>query len=57
MSDQKNNTNRLHTIWNYRVVQDSINDMYDTIVLWLHTNPNCNVVQDSMNTTYNTTLI
>ena len=52
LSEQQNNPNRLHTNTNSNTVQDSINNTYDTIVLWLHTNPNCNVVQDSINNTY-----
>ena len=39
LAKQKNNINRLHTNRNYHIVQDSIKNMYDTIVLWLHTNP------------------
>ena len=52
LSEQQNNPNRLHTNTNSNTVQDSINNTYDTIVLWLHTNPNCNVVQDIINNTY-----
>ena len=55
--EQHINTNRLHTNPNYNVVQDSINNTYDTIVLWLHKNPNCNVVQDSINVTYDTNVL
>ena len=33
MSEQQNNPNRLHTNPNYNVVQDSINNTYDTILL------------------------
>ena len=40
VSEQKNNTNRLHKNCNEHVVQDSINNTYDKIVLWLYTNPN-----------------
>ena len=36
----KINTNRLHTNWNKHVVQDSIKNTYNTIVLCLHKNPN-----------------
>ena len=57
MSEQQNNTNRLHTNPNEHVVQDSIKNVYDTIVLWLHTNPNCNVVQDSIKNTYHTIVL
>ena len=39
LSEQQNNTNRLHTNRNQHVVQDIIKNTYDTIVLWLHTNP------------------
>ena len=51
VSDQKNNPNRLHTNLKWNVVQDSINNTYNTIVLWLHINLNCNIVQDSINNT------
>ena len=38
--EHQNNPNRLHTNPNWNVVHDSINNTYDTILLWLHTNLN-----------------
>ena len=42
VSEQQNNTNRLHTNQNCNVVQDSVQNTYDTIVL-----------QTTINRTYN----
>ena len=57
MSEKQNDPNRLHTNSTCNVLQDSINNMYDTILLWLHTNTNSNVVQDSIKNTYNIILL
>ena len=57
LREQKSNPNRLHTHLNKNVVQDSIRNTYNTIVLWLHTNTNWNVVQDSINNTYDTIVL
>ena len=39
VSEKQNNPNRLHTNPNWNVVKDSINNTYNTTVLWLYTNP------------------
>ena len=57
VSEKQNDPNRLHTNSSCNVLQDSINNMYDTILLWLHTNTNSNVVQDSIKNTCNIILL
>ena len=57
VSEQHNDPNRINTNTKYNVVQDSINNTCDKIVLLMHTNLNCNVVQDSIKNIHDTIVL